>query len=101
MCKRYFHKMEARTLSAALKVLLRPEELTDAHSAQADTKGHSRCAYWLSSTVINDLEPNVALFERSLVPEEKQQILQVSWSLINQMRMHVFWFWKTQRPKSH
>ena len=35
--KTIFHKMEARTLSAALKFYCE-EELKDAHSAQADTK---------------------------------------------------------------
>jgi len=52
-----FHKMEARTLSAALKFYCK-EELTDAHSAQADTKAtHDVLLAQLDR--YNDLEPNV------------------------------------------
>ena len=52
-----FHKMEARTLSAALKFYCK-EELTDAHSAQADTKAtHDVLLAQLDR--YNDLEPNI------------------------------------------
>jgi len=52
-----FHKMEARTLSAALKFYCE-EELKDAHSAQADTKAtHDVLLAQLDR--YNDLEPNI------------------------------------------
>lgn len=52
-----FHKMEARTLSAALKFYCE-EELKDSHSAQADTKAtHDVLLAQLDR--YNDLEPNI------------------------------------------
>ena len=52
-----FHKMEARTLSAALKFYCN-EDLTDAHSALADTQAtHDVLLAQLDR--YNDLEPNV------------------------------------------
>ena len=52
-----FHKMEARTLSAALRFSC-DQELTDAHSAQADTKAtHDVLLAQLDR--YQDLEPNV------------------------------------------
>ena len=52
-----FHKMEARTLSAALKFYCE-EELKDAHSAQADTKAtHDVLLAQLDR--YDDLEPNI------------------------------------------
>ncbi len=52
-----FHKMEARTLSAALRFYCN-KELTDAHSAQADTRAtHDVLLAQLDR--YSDLEPNV------------------------------------------
>ena len=52
-----FHKMEARTLTAALRFYC-DEELSDAHSAQADAKAtHDVLLAQLDR--YNDLEPNV------------------------------------------